>query len=79
VGGDYYDAIRVGDSSVAIAVGDVSGKGMGAALLMSNLQAIVRLDQCSAGHNPPILARRDGALETRCTGRPVPGVFPGAS
>jgi hypothetical protein len=42
VGGDYYDAIRVGNSSVAIAVGDVSGKGMAAALLMSNLQAIVR-------------------------------------
>ncbi|MGA2182074.1 MAG: PP2C family protein-serine/threonine phosphatase [Bryobacteraceae bacterium] len=42
VGGDYYDAIRLGDSSVAIAIGDVSGKGMAAALLMSNLQAIVR-------------------------------------
>lgn len=42
VGGDYYDAIRLGDSSVAIAIGDVSGKGMPAALLMSNLQAIVR-------------------------------------
>jgi serine phosphatase RsbU (regulator of sigma subunit) len=42
VGGDYYDAIRLSDSSMAIVVGDVSGKGMGAALLMSNLQAIVR-------------------------------------
>jgi phosphoserine phosphatase RsbU/P len=42
VGGDYYDAIRIADSKVAIAIADVSGKGMGAALLMSNLQAIVR-------------------------------------
>lgn len=42
VGGDYYDALRLGDSSVAIVIGDVSGKGMAAALLMSNLQAIVR-------------------------------------
>ena len=42
VGGDFYGAIRLGDSRVAIAIGDVSGKGMGAALLMSNLQAIVR-------------------------------------
>jgi sigma-B regulation protein RsbU (phosphoserine phosphatase) len=42
VGGDYYDAVRCGDSAIAIALGDVSGKGMGAALLMSNLQAIVR-------------------------------------
>jgi sigma-B regulation protein RsbU (phosphoserine phosphatase) len=42
VGGDYYDAIRLGDSSIAVVIGDVSGKGMAAALLMSNLQAIVR-------------------------------------
>jgi len=42
VGGDYYDAIRLNDSRAAIAIGDVSGKGMPAALLMSNLQAIVR-------------------------------------
>jgi phosphoserine phosphatase RsbU/P len=42
VGGDYYDAICFSESRVAIAVGDVSGKGMAAALLMSNLQAIVR-------------------------------------
>ena len=42
VGGDYYDAIRLGDSSVAIVIGDVSGKGMAPELLMSNLQAIVR-------------------------------------
>jgi serine phosphatase RsbU (regulator of sigma subunit) len=42
VGGDYYDAIRLADARVAIVIGDVSGKGMPAALLMSNLQAIVR-------------------------------------
>ncbi len=42
VGGDYYDAIRLGETSAAIVIGDVSGKGMGAALLMSNLQAVVR-------------------------------------
>jgi FixJ family two-component response regulator len=42
VGGDYYDVFRVGESSVALCIGDVSGKGMPAALLMSNLQASVR-------------------------------------
>ncbi|MGH9562560.1 MAG: PP2C family protein-serine/threonine phosphatase [Terracidiphilus sp.] len=42
VGGDYYDAIRLADCRAAIVIGDVSGKGMPAALLMSNLQAIVR-------------------------------------
>jgi len=42
VGGDYYDAIRLSESRAAVVIGDVSGKGMPAALLMSNLQAIVR-------------------------------------
>jgi serine phosphatase RsbU (regulator of sigma subunit) len=42
VGGDYFDVVRVAGNRVAIAVGDVVGKGIGAALLMSNLQAIVR-------------------------------------
>jgi len=39
VGGDYYDFLAQGDSRLGIAIGDVSGKGMPAALLMSNLQA----------------------------------------
>lgn len=39
IGGDYYDFIADGDDKIGIAIGDVSGKGMPAALLMSNLQA----------------------------------------
>ena len=39
VGGDYFDVIQVSDHGYAIAIADVSGKGAGAALLMSNLQA----------------------------------------
>lgn len=42
VGGDYYDFIELPDGTFAFAVGDVSGKGMPAALLMSALQASVR-------------------------------------
>jgi DNA-binding transcriptional regulator YhcF (GntR family) len=43
VGGDYYDVFRVGgDSSLALIVADVSGKGMPAALLMANLQATTK-------------------------------------
>lgn len=42
VGGDYYDFIELDDGKIAFAVGDVSGKGMPAALLMSALQASVR-------------------------------------
>src|SRR5947209_5800634 len=43
VGGDYYDVIRLGEHESAICIADVVGKGMGAALLMSNLQAAVRM------------------------------------
>lgn len=39
VGGDYYDAVGLGDGRMAIAIADVSGKGMPAAFLMSNFQA----------------------------------------
>ena len=43
IGGDYYDFIhRKRDTHLIVAVGDVSGKGTGAALLMSSLHAAVR-------------------------------------
>jgi len=42
VGGDYYDVIELSDHEWGIAVGDVVGKGAGAALLMASLQASLR-------------------------------------
>ncbi|WP_117300526.1 SpoIIE family protein phosphatase [Paracidobacterium acidisoli] len=42
VGGDYYDVIDLGDGRVGLAVGDVSGKGISAALLMASLRASLR-------------------------------------
>lgn len=42
VGGDYFDFIPIDDFRTAFCLGDISGKGMPAALLMSNLQAAVR-------------------------------------
>ncbi|MEA2166584.1 MAG: phosphoserine phosphatase RsbU/P [Thermoanaerobaculia bacterium] len=42
VGGDYYDVIDVGPNRLAICLADVSGKGIAAALIMSNVQAAVR-------------------------------------
>jgi sigma-B regulation protein RsbU (phosphoserine phosphatase) len=42
VGGDCYDAIALGPSRAAFTIADVVGKGVPAALLMSNLQAVVR-------------------------------------
>jgi sigma-B regulation protein RsbU (phosphoserine phosphatase) len=42
VGGDCYDAIAFGSSRLSLSIADVVGKGIPAALLMSNLQAAVR-------------------------------------
>ncbi len=42
VGGDYYDLLRVSEHELVLCVADVSGKGMAAALLMSNFQATLR-------------------------------------
>ena len=50
VGGDYYDFIPLEEGSWGIAIGDVSGKGIGAALMMASLQASLR---AQALHAPP--------------------------
>ncbi|MDD2982407.1 MAG: PP2C family protein-serine/threonine phosphatase [Crocinitomicaceae bacterium] len=42
VGGDYYDFIPLGNEEYIICIGDVSGKGIGAAMLMANFQATIR-------------------------------------
>lgn len=106
IGGDYYDFVRLRDDRWGIAIGDVCGKGIGAALLMASLQASLRAqathvisDICAvvadvdrfiltaspkhvyatlfygqfdtrsralryvnAGHNPPMVLRKEGHL-----------------
>lgn len=42
VGGDYYDFISIDENKNAICLGDISGKGLPAAMLMANLQATLR-------------------------------------
>lgn len=42
VGGDYYDLIKLNDNELLLAIADVSGKGVQAALLMANLQAFLK-------------------------------------
>jgi len=42
IGGDYYDCIRLSETKTGICIADVSGKGISAAILMSNFQASLR-------------------------------------
>ena len=51
VSGDYYDFIRLGPSRLGIALADISGKGISAALLMASLQASLRSNAALDGHN----------------------------
>ena len=55
VGGDFYDVVAVGDGSYLIAIADVSGKGVPAALLSSMLQASLRTQAGSVLALPEIL------------------------
>jgi sigma-B regulation protein RsbU (phosphoserine phosphatase) len=55
MGGDYYDVLELSETEVAVCIGDVAGKGMPAALLMSGLQAAVR---ASASSSPRDLCER---------------------
>jgi sigma-B regulation protein RsbU (phosphoserine phosphatase) len=48
VSGDYYDYLCLPDGNLAIAIGDVAGKGISAALLMASIQSIMRT-QLAAG------------------------------
>src|SRR5215469_5236720 len=57
VGGDYFDVIDLPESQTLIALADVSGKGMAAALLSANIQALVR-SMSSAGAGPRALAKQ---------------------
>ncbi|MBV9923580.1 MAG: SpoIIE family protein phosphatase [Acidobacteria bacterium] len=47
IGGDYYDFIQCADGRLVVALGDVSGKGTSAALLMSSLHAAVHAQVAS--------------------------------
>jgi len=55
VGGDYYDFLALGQDRLGLLVGDISGKGMAAALLMANLQANLRSQFALAREQPQLL------------------------
>ena len=52
VGGDFYDFLDLGDQRLGLVIGDISGKGIAAALLMANLQANLRSQSSIAPGNP---------------------------
>jgi len=121
VGGDYYDIVRLGGERLFLSLGDVSGKGVPAALLMANAQAVLRsqlLDSdevpltrlarslnhlicqftppeqfitasfgifhsndktyryINAGHEPPIVVRKNGTIEPLTDAGLILGVMP---
>lgn len=52
VGGDYYDFLNLGQERLGLVIADTSGKGIGAALLMANLQANLRSQSAIALDQP---------------------------
>jgi sigma-B regulation protein RsbU (phosphoserine phosphatase) len=61
VGGDYYDFLELPKGRLGIAIGDVSGKGIGAALMMASLEASLR-GQASVVHDLAELMKRVNSL-----------------
>jgi phosphoserine phosphatase RsbU/P len=65
VSGDYYDYMALDDSRIAAAIGDVVGKGISAALLMSTVQASLRAQiRASLGAGGPAECRHHNSVST---------------
>ena len=69
IGGDYYDFLALGNDSIGIAVADVAGKGISAALLMSIVQASLRSQAASGSVPLPELVASMNQLLYRSTAR----------
>jgi phosphoserine phosphatase RsbU/P len=61
LGGDYFDVLRFSDGSVGLCIADVEGKGVPAALVMSNLQSAVKAF-ASSSVEPRALCQRMNAI-----------------
>jgi len=66
VGGDYYDYFILDNGHIGIAIGDISGKGVPASLLMSNLQAALRISSLDS-HEPHVVLSRVNKHITKTT------------
>jgi predicted permease len=67
IGGDYYDFVELRDREIGIALADVSGKGVAAALIMSVVQASLRIISSEGGIAPPRLIARMNEFVYRST------------
>ena len=70
VGGDFYDFVRAADGAVLAVVGDVSGKGMPAALMQSSLKSLFRLVARDSQDPAAIATRMSQALYEQTAGLP---------
>ena len=67
IGGDYYDFVELRDRALGIALADVSGKGVAAALIMSVVQASLRIIASEGDVPPPRLVARMNQFVHRST------------
>jgi sigma-B regulation protein RsbU (phosphoserine phosphatase) len=71
VGGDFYDFLDFGPQGLGLAVADVSGKGVPAALILSSLQATLRAEASRHDSLEPVV----GKINRRLCGDVQPGSF----
>jgi sigma-B regulation protein RsbU (phosphoserine phosphatase) len=57
ISGDYYDILELADGRLVFTIADISGKGISAAILMANLQAVLRTLTSNGGSPPDVCAR----------------------
>lgn len=69
VGGDFYDCVQLGDNRLAVAIGDVSGKGLPAALLMSAVMMGLRTEAEVGGSAGDILTRLNRNVHAMTQGK----------
>jgi sigma-B regulation protein RsbU (phosphoserine phosphatase) len=74
VGGDYYDFIPIIENQIGIVIGDVSGKGIPAALIMASLRAGL-IAEIRNNYAAPILRRADGEMKYLTEGGMALGMF----
>ena len=77
IGGDYYDFIQKSDGKLGVVIADVSGKGVGAALLMAAFQASLRTLALSERDPAHLMAQINSVMLQNSTGNKYITVFYG--